>query len=127
MLFARALLSTVFPLFTQQMFDNLGNNSAGSILAAIATVFCLAPIILIRDGPKLRGTSTSVAESAADDEDKTAAKIAKPRKTVRWGDETDFSNDDRSETKSENPTESESYSTSTGSSEISRTETKSER
>lgn len=118
----RALFSALFPLFTQQMFENLGNSTAGSILAAIATVFCLAPLILIKFGPKLRGSSGSAAASAADDEEdeKTAAKKAKPRKTVRWGDETDSSNDG-SETKSEDLTENESASV--GSSEVSRTVT----
>lgn len=37
------LLSAIFPLFTTQMFENLGTNTAGSVLAAIATVFCLVP------------------------------------------------------------------------------------
>ncbi|CAD6566768.1 MAG: hypothetical protein ASARMPREDX12_008823 [Alectoria sarmentosa] len=125
LLCTRALLSAVFPLFTQQLFDHLGNNTAGSILAAIATLSCLVPAILITFGPKLRGSSGSVAESAAGDDEKAAAAAAekaKTKKTVRWGDETDSGTDGSEETKSENATES----ASTMGSEISRTETKSE-
>lgn len=128
MLSTKALLSAIFPLFTQQMFENLGNNTAGSILAAVATTFCLAPAILVNLGPKLRkGRSGSAADYDDDDgEEKTAAteaKKAKPRKTVRWGDETDSSTDG-SETKSEDA--SENGSESVGSSDVSRTVTETE-
>lgn len=106
------------------MFEHLGNNTAGSILAAIATLFCLVPAVLITFGPKLRGSSGPVAESAAGDDEKAAAAAekAKTKKTVRWGDETDSGTDGSEETKSENATDDDS----SGSSEISRTETKSE-
>ena len=123
MLVVRALLSAVFPLFTQQMFENLGNNPAASVLAAIATAFCLLPLILIVFGAKWRGSSPSDGLHDDDESGQEAPveKKPKPRKTVRWGDETDSSNDG-SETKSENRTGNES----SGSSEISGTETETE-
>jgi hypothetical protein len=54
---ARALVSGCLPLFGYQMFSGLGSNAAGSILAAIATVFCITPIIFLRYGRKLRERS----------------------------------------------------------------------
>ncbi|KAJ5514149.1 Major facilitator superfamily domain general substrate transporter [Penicillium fimorum] len=53
----RALLSGVFPLFTTQMFNRLGNNNAMSVLAAIATVFCIAPPVFICYGERIRRAS----------------------------------------------------------------------
>lgn len=106
-IFTRALLSAVFPLFTQQMFENLSTNVAASILAAIATASCLLPIILINFGAKLRGSSSSGGIDDDDDGDAgrevPVEKKSKPKKTVRWGDETDSSTDG-SETNSEDPT-----------------------
>lgn len=124
MLSMRALLSAVFPLFTQHMFENLGTNPAGSVLAAIATASCLLPFILVRSGAKLRGSSASGAPNDGweSGQELTAAKKPRPKKTVRWGDETDSSSDG-SETKSEVPTEEASR---TASSDISTTETKTE-
>lgn len=74
------------------MFETLGANSAGSVLASIATPFCLIPLILTYLGVGGRGRSTSgdddpldgAAGSAQDSEKKE-----KKRKTVRWDDETD--------------------------------------
>lgn len=89
----RTLLSTIFPLFTTQMFENLGTNTAGSVLATIATLFCLVPFILTkcaggwkRSGePGNIGSDTDSEESAQEKEKNT-----KPKKTVRWDiDETD--------------------------------------
>lgn len=131
-LVTRALLCAVFPLFTQPMFEQLGANSAGSVLAAIATAFCLLPFILINFGAKMRGSGRSGGADGEDESGREAPveRKMKPRKTVRWGDETDSSTDGSSETKSEDRTESgsgsESESESSASSEISRTETQTE-
>jgi hypothetical protein len=53
----RALLSGAFPLFTRQMFDGLGNNIAMSVLAAIATAFCIVPPVFILYGERIRRAS----------------------------------------------------------------------
>ncbi|CAI7597405.1 unnamed protein product [Penicillium glandicola] len=55
--FMRALLSGVFPLFTTQMFDRLGNNVAMSVLAAVATAFCIVPPVFICYGERIRRAS----------------------------------------------------------------------
>ncbi|KAI3291509.1 hypothetical protein DTO002I6_5762 [Penicillium roqueforti] len=52
--FMRALLSGVFPLFTTQMFNRLGNNLAMSVLAAVATAFCTVPPVFIFYGERIR-------------------------------------------------------------------------
>ena len=127
MLTVRALLSAVFPLFTQQMFENLGNGSAGSILAAIATALCLLPLILVKFGARLRGNGPS--GDIGDEESGQEAQVekkAKAKKTVRWGNETDSSSTDGSETtKSVDPGDSDSGS-GESSDGISRTETETE-
>ena len=74
------------------MFETLGANTAGSVLASIATAFCLTPLLLTYLGVGGRGSSTpgdddpldGAAGSAPDFEKKR-----KERKTVRWDDETD--------------------------------------
>ena len=53
----RALFSAVFPLFARQMFTGLGANYAGSVLAAIATVACAIPLVLLRYGRPIRKAS----------------------------------------------------------------------
>ena len=53
----RSLLGALFPLFTPKMFDSLGTNVAVSVLAAIATVFCVAPVLFSRYGVSLRKRS----------------------------------------------------------------------
>lgn len=55
--FLRALLSGVFPLFTPQMFNNLGSNIAVSILAIVATLFCFVPPLFIFYGERIRARS----------------------------------------------------------------------
>lgn len=85
----RALLSAIFPLFTTQMFGNLDTNTAASVLAAIATAFCLLPFFLIKNfragwrrsgGPgAIDGGNDERVESALEKENDT-----KPKKTVRW-------------------------------------------
>lgn len=76
------------------MFETLGANTAGSVLASIATAFCLIPLLLTYLRVGGRGSSTSgddpldgAAGSAQDFEKKE--KKRKERKTVRWDDETD--------------------------------------
>lgn len=53
----RTLLSSVAPLFTRQMFDGLGNNVAMSVLAALATVFSILPLVFIFYGERIRQNS----------------------------------------------------------------------
>lgn len=55
--FLRSLLSAVFPLFATQMFNGLGSNAAASILAAVATVFCIVPPLFSRYGRQIRARS----------------------------------------------------------------------
>ena len=55
--FLRASLSAVFPLFAHPLFVNLGANVGASILAAIATVFCIFPILFVYRGERLRKAS----------------------------------------------------------------------
>ncbi|KAL4877939.1 major facilitator superfamily domain-containing protein [Aspergillus karnatakaensis] len=61
--FLRAILSAVFPLFATQMFDGLGANIAASILAAVATVFCLVPPLFVRYGARIRARSAFARHS----------------------------------------------------------------
>lgn len=53
----RSVFSAVFPLFADKMFSGLGNNLAVSVLAALATVFCVAPPLFIRYGEQVRKRS----------------------------------------------------------------------
>lgn len=52
--FVRAALSGVFPLFGEQMFGNLGNNIAATVLAIIATAFCAVALGFWKFGKRLR-------------------------------------------------------------------------
>jgi hypothetical protein len=53
----RAIIASVAPLIAQQMYSNLDNNSASSILASLATLFLGAPILFLRFGPRMRSKS----------------------------------------------------------------------
>ena len=53
----RSVLSAVFPLFARQMYTDLGSNYATTTLAAIATIACVSPFILIRYGQRIRKAS----------------------------------------------------------------------
>ncbi|KAK0702278.1 putative MFS multidrug transporter [Lasiosphaeris hirsuta] len=55
--FVRALVSGLMPLLAQQMYPALGANIAGTLVACIATVFCLAPWVFLRYGRTLREKS----------------------------------------------------------------------
>lgn len=57
MCFLRASFSAVFPLFADSLFTNLGANVGASVLAAIATVFCIFPILFTYRGERLRRAS----------------------------------------------------------------------
>ncbi|KAM0318156.1 hypothetical protein ACHAO8_001848 [Botrytis cinerea] len=50
----RALLSGIFPLFADQMYNGLGSNIAGSILAGVATLWLISPYIFMKYGKTLR-------------------------------------------------------------------------
>lgn len=54
----RALLSAVLPLIATPMFTGIGNNFAVSVLAGIATVFCIVPPLFARYGRVIRGRSS---------------------------------------------------------------------
>ncbi|KAK8160817.1 major facilitator superfamily domain-containing protein [Phyllosticta citrichinensis] len=60
----RSILAAVFPLFTGRMFEALGNNAACSVFAAITTLFCVSPIILLKWGKHLRERSKFAKYSA---------------------------------------------------------------
>jgi MFS family permease len=54
----RYLLASVFPLFTVQMFERLGNGWAGSLLGFIALGLMPVPWVFYRYGKQLRGRSS---------------------------------------------------------------------
>lgn len=60
----RSLVSAAFTLFTNIMYEDLGNNYATTILAAVATIFCISPFLLLRYGKKLRERSPFAKYSA---------------------------------------------------------------
>lgn len=53
----RALLSGILPLVSSPMFSQLGANLAVSLLAAVATMFCLVPPLFTRFGETIRARS----------------------------------------------------------------------
>jgi hypothetical protein len=55
--FLRALCCAMFPLFAYKMYTDITPNVATSILAAVATVFCVCPVLFLRYGRKLREMS----------------------------------------------------------------------
>ncbi|KGO43776.1 Major facilitator superfamily domain, general substrate transporter [Penicillium expansum] len=59
----RSLMSAAFPLFANQMFEGLGANVASSILAALATLFCIVPPLFIKYGKRIRARSKSARYS----------------------------------------------------------------
>lgn len=54
---SRSLISAGLTLAVTPMFENLGNNVAGTIFAAIATLYCIAPFVLKVYGKRLRENS----------------------------------------------------------------------
>lgn len=57
LILARASTTAVVLPFTYDMYANLGPNVATSILAAVATVFCVAPFVFFRYGKRIREAS----------------------------------------------------------------------
>ena len=57
LLLSRSFVTALVLPFTYPMYVNLGANVATSILASIATVFCIAPFLLIKYGKKIREAS----------------------------------------------------------------------
>ncbi|KAI9162727.1 major facilitator superfamily transporter [Paramyrothecium foliicola] len=55
--FARALISGVMPLLAHVMYSRLNNNVAGSVLAGISAVFCVAAVLFLRYSKRLRQRS----------------------------------------------------------------------
>lgn len=53
----RSIFSGCFPLFAKTMFNRLGNNIAGTVLAVMATIFCAVPFWFSRSGEMLRKRS----------------------------------------------------------------------
>ncbi|KAJ6580957.1 MFS polyamine transporter [Mycena capillaripes] len=53
----RNIMATVFPLFTKQMFVNLGYNWANTMFALIAAVMVPIPFVLFFYGPAIRSRS----------------------------------------------------------------------
>ena len=51
-----ALIAIVLP-FTQDMYTNITANDATSILAAVASVFCISPYIILKYGKSIRRAS----------------------------------------------------------------------
>jgi hypothetical protein len=57
MAFLRWMVSGSLPLFLNQMYAKLGANNATTILAAIATAFCVTPVLFLKYGEMLREKS----------------------------------------------------------------------
>ena len=53
----RTFACAAFPVFGHQMYTGLGSNVASSILAAVATVFCVCPVIFLKYGKRIREAS----------------------------------------------------------------------
>ncbi|KAM0122985.1 hypothetical protein ACP6JC_000393 [Aspergillus fumigatus] len=61
--FLRSILSAVFPLVSPHLFSALGANLAVTVLAAMATIFCIVPPLFTRYGEKLRARSAFAKQS----------------------------------------------------------------
>lgn len=53
----RSMVGAGFPLFTRQMFDNLGVQWAGTLLGCLAAIMVPIPLGFIAFGPRLRKRS----------------------------------------------------------------------
>ena len=53
----RSALSAAFPLFAPHMYQAMGYNHAGTVLAVMATVFCFVPPVFMRYGAAIRRRS----------------------------------------------------------------------
>lgn len=61
----RFTLGAVFPLFTIQMFQNLGVHWAASLFAFLALGLLPIPWLLFKFGPALRSRSRLIPEAAS--------------------------------------------------------------
>ncbi len=53
----RSMVGACFPLFTRQMFNNLGIQWAGTLLGCIAVLMIPIPVLFLRYGARLRKMS----------------------------------------------------------------------
>ncbi|KAL4950534.1 major facilitator superfamily domain-containing protein [Aspergillus filifer] len=53
----RGIAAGCMPLFAYPMYSGLGSNVASSILAAVATVYCITPYVFLKYGKRLRERS----------------------------------------------------------------------
>ncbi|GAA5892117.1 hypothetical protein JCM6882_005699 [Rhodosporidiobolus microsporus] len=65
MSFVRNTVGAVFPLFTSQMYDNLGVQGAAGLTAGLATVFAITPFVIFVYGARLRARSPFAKELLA--------------------------------------------------------------
>ena len=57
LLLSRSFVTALVLPFTHQMYTNLGANIASSILASVATAFCVTPVVFIKYGKRIREAS----------------------------------------------------------------------
>jgi hypothetical protein len=62
--FLRAVLSAVFPLFGVEMFQSFGSNYAGSLLAGLATLYCVVAVAFWWKGQEFREKSPWIMKNA---------------------------------------------------------------
>lgn len=55
--FMRNLMAAIFPLFTDQMFRNIGYPQASSLLGGISALLTLVPWVLLFNGERIRARS----------------------------------------------------------------------
>lgn len=60
----RSAVAAGFPLFSTQMFENLGVQWAGTLLACLAAVMAPIPLVFRAYGPTLRGQSKMLQEAS---------------------------------------------------------------
>lgn len=53
----RSAVGAAFPLFSRQMFENLGVQWAGTLLGCLGAIMVPIPLVFIRFGPRLRQKS----------------------------------------------------------------------
>ena len=83
MAFLQALFGGVFPMFTTPLYTNMNHNLSTSILAIIATIFCIIPIIFLMFGKKLRGMSKFARGSLGREEIEAMEKVKEEKKRKR--------------------------------------------
>jgi len=63
--FVRAIISGLMPLISHVMYERLNANIAGSILAGVSAIFCIAPWVFVRYSKRLRQRSPFARHSLA--------------------------------------------------------------